>query len=114
MPGEWRIVKRRTRARLVTAARAGRTIFYKDVAALFLDPRLKPQSGAMRELLMEISVAEHGAGRPLLSAIVVRTDTRRPGKGFEAMARRLKCRVGSHPDRFWRRQRDQVWKHAWR
>lgn len=71
------------------------------------------QSRAMREVLTEISMAEHAAGRPLLSAVVVRTDTRRPGKGFEAMAKLLRVRGRSSPQTFWKMQRDRVWKHVW-
>jgi hypothetical protein len=58
----------------------------------------------MREVLTEISMAEHAAGRPLLSAVVVRTDTRRPGKGFEAMAKLLRVRGRSSPQTFWNMQ----------
>jgi hypothetical protein len=82
-PREWRVAKRKVRAFLVKVARRQSTVFYKDVASFLNDTRVKPQSRAMREVLTEISMAEHAAGRPLLSAVVVRTDTRRPGKGFE-------------------------------
>jgi hypothetical protein len=89
---QWRAVRgdRRRRWRRPGVERAGErwarrrsTVFYKDVASFLNDTRVKPQSRAMREVLTEISMAEHAAGRPLLSAVVVRTDTRRPGKGFE-------------------------------
>ena len=112
-PREWRVAKRKVRTFLVKVARGQSTVFYKDVASFLNDTRVKPQSRAMREVLTEISMAEHAAGRPLLSAVVVRTDTRRPGKGFEAMAKLLRVRGRSSPQTFWKMQRDRVWKHVW-
>lgn len=40
-------------------------------------------------VLEKISIAERNKGNPLLSVIVVRTDTKRPGIGFHKMARSL-------------------------
>jgi hypothetical protein len=48
-----------------------------------------------------------------LSAVVVRTDTRRPGKGFEAMAKLLRVRGRSSPQTFRKMQRDRVCQCPW-
>jgi hypothetical protein len=65
-PREWRVAKRKVRAFLVKVARRQSTVFYKDVASFLNDTRVKPQSRAMREVLTEISMAEHAAGRPFV------------------------------------------------
>jgi hypothetical protein len=74
------------------------------------------KSEAMDQLLGEISEEEHAAERPLLSAVVVRSDPDRPvpGPGFYRLARRL----GSMPDQtdevdFWRAEFLRVCQYPW-
>ena len=67
----------RIAARLRAVARAGRTVTYNDLAAVVGWDMDDP--AAAREvagILRAISTAEHAAGRPLLSVVVV---GRRPG-----------------------------------
>jgi len=110
---------------LARVAGEGRTITYKELQIEFHLPR--QQTG---EIVGKISEMEFSEDRPLLSAIVVRKDTRLPGVGFfglpvgipqelgwqsqepspssqkkarrEAFARREQVRVFN----FWRQNRD--------
>ena len=80
----------RIAARLRSVARAGRTVTYNDLTAVIGWDMDDPT--AAREvagILRAISTAEHEAGRPLLSAVVVGAKTGRPGKGFFKLAQRL-------------------------
>ena len=62
-----------------------------------------------RQLLNPINEAEHSAGRPLLSSIVVNKRTQRPGCGFFIQARQLGVadRFDSDED-FWKREAQRV------
>jgi hypothetical protein len=53
--------------------------------------------------LGHISVYEHQHGRPLLSALVVRKATGRPGAGFAELASQLGFEAAEEPD-FWEHQ----------
>ena len=99
-------------AELIRAARARETLFYGVIAALMGIPkRGNFMSKKTGEILGEISEAEHTAGRPMLSALVVRTDGY-PGAGFGRLARRLgKLRDFSQARfrAFWADERNNVW-----
>jgi hypothetical protein len=62
-------------------------------------------------MLGEVSAAEDEAGRGLLTAVVVRQDTLRPGLGFFRMAAR-QGRDVSDPAACWERERERVYA-AW-
>jgi len=84
-------MNRDLRCRLIQAARLEEGFVYYDEVAETLGIA-KEQSDRAQELsreLDEISVHEHRQGRPLLSAVVVRAEDRRPDKGFFKMARRV-------------------------
>ena len=72
-------LNRKGRRILIAVAKVGRTISYK---ALGRKLGIHWRGYTMRHLLGEISLAEHKAGRPLLSAVVVHTHNRKPGPGF--------------------------------
>lgn len=73
--------------RLRQAAAARRTLAYGDIAPLAgLDMGRQDHRSRIGEILDEISIAEHEAGRPLLSAVVVQSGEGIPGKGFFKMA----------------------------
>jgi hypothetical protein len=57
------------------------------------------------KILAEVSSYEHAHGRPMLSALVVRKHSRRPGKGFGELARYLGEQIvpGQEMD-FWRNE----------
>jgi len=87
---------------LVRAAMNSKIITYGDLAAQLGLPTRGHQLGqALRLKLDAISSYEHDHGRPLLSALVVRKNTRKPGKGFFKMAQRVgKMAASDDPSRF--------------
>jgi hypothetical protein len=70
----------------------------------------------MVDLLGEISAGEHAAGRPLLSAVVVRRDPTLPipGPGFFRLAKDLGS-MSKGTDRvvFWKAEFQRVCKYPW-
>jgi hypothetical protein len=76
--------------RLKSTARAGKTTNYGALAPLAgLNMGQAADRRAMGQILEEISVSENQAGRPMLSAVVVRADSGDPGSGFYSLARRI-------------------------
>jgi hypothetical protein len=75
---------KKIREKLIESARQGKFITYTElIAYLSLDIKYKRlQGGVLFEWLNRISRYEKKRGRPLLSAIVVRVDSRLPGFGF--------------------------------
>ena len=101
-------------ARLRAVARAGRTVTYNDLAAVVGWDMDDP--AAAREvagILRAISTAEHAAGRPLLSVVVVGVKTGRPGKGFFKLAQRLGRYDGAADGAFFAQELRRVHGH-WR
>lgn len=102
----------RIAARLRSVARAGRTVTYNDLAAVVGWDMDDPT--AAREvagILRAISTAEHGAGRPLLSVVVVGVKTGRPGKGFFKLAQRLGRYDGADDEAFFAQELRRVHAH---
>lgn len=83
--------------------------YYSDVAPLVgLNMDLQEDRNRIGDILDRISSTEHRAGRPLLSAVVIRSDKNMPGRGFFKLARRL-CLHGADDDfRYWLRELRQV------
>jgi 5-methylcytosine-specific restriction protein B len=108
----------RTRAAIVTAARARRFLSYGEVAAAsFLAwPEARRRMDAH---LQGVCAASLRAGGPLLSAIVVNRTGLATGRmearalaGFTAMAGRLGVTVGSNPADFLAREQTRVFDWA--
>ena len=86
---------------LVDVAGGGATITYGEVrAALGLTGDLAP-------VLRELSEAEDDAGRGLLTAVVVRDDTGRPGAGWFRLAAE-RGRDVEDPDAAWHAERARL------
>ena len=62
-------------------------------------------------ILRAISTAEHAAGRPLLSVVVVGAKTGRPGKGFFKLAQRLGRYDGAADRAFFAQELRRVHEH---
>jgi len=74
---------------LVTAAKGRRFVSYTEAAAALGLRGAKPwRSPSLFAALDAISTFEHQHGRPLLSAVVVSSVSKRPGGGFYTMAKR--------------------------
>lgn len=99
--------------RLIQVARDETTIPYRDVAPLAdLDMSRADHRNQMAAILDEISRAEHEAGRPLLSAVVVHAEGDEtagiPGQGFFTMARSLGLYDGRDRVTFFARELTRV------
>jgi hypothetical protein len=78
------------REHLIAVARRRETTTYAEVArAAGLDVDDPADRERLAALLREISTAEHAAGRPMLTAVVVHRGRGRPGRGFFDLARLL-------------------------
>ena len=101
-------------AELLRVARSGGVTHYSSLAPL-VGVSIGDAAGRLRvaELLKEISTAEHAAGRPLLSAVVVMKGKKLPGAGFFGLAQRVGLYDGTDPQEFWRREVQRVWDY-WR
>jgi hypothetical protein len=77
---------KKVRQRLIDVAHGGETINYKQAFKGIMHHR----DAKIGPFLGQISVAEHKAGRPLLSAVVIRKQTKIPGDGFYKVCRYLR------------------------
>ena len=89
------------RVLLVEVAGRGETITYEQLRAQL------GLSGDVVPLLRAISEAEDDAGRGLLTAVVVRADTGRPGAGWFRLAGE-RGRDIAEPDEAWRAERARL------
>lgn len=103
--------------KLINTARNKDTINYRKVATIMgLSPETPMGNYWANEtgkILGEISKYEHAHDRPMLSAIVVKIDTKQPGPGFSGLARELGKLESSSPDdekSFWKHEIENVYK----
>jgi hypothetical protein len=101
--------------RLISAARQRSRMFHSEVRAILEslpgDPQARPD---VDQVLTDIAAAEHRAGRPLLTALVV-TGKSIPGNIFFASARDLGVLSSADPAeemRFWMAEEARVYD-AW-
>lgn len=84
-PREWAAAREAVRAAVIAAARAGHTITYEAIELVAYEVTgMKLGYRVVGRMCMDINRASDGC---LLSSIIVRSDTRRPGHGFEPFAR---------------------------
>ncbi len=96
--------------RLQEVAAHKTTTTYKHVAQLVGVPWRSPY--LHHTLLGGISTSEFQAGRPLITALVVRVDTARPGVGFYRNARDIGAYDGSGDEAFWQGQVARIYNQA--
>lgn len=96
------------RQELVKAAREHRLVPYSEVTNA-----LGTSRAWIGEILDEVNSREHAKGRPLLSAIVVGKQSRRPGPGFWRLPMLPQMILPSDRARFWKAERDKVWAFDW-
>jgi hypothetical protein len=98
---------------LIGAARERTTVRYIPIARIMgLPDRGDHMARETGYMCGEISDAEHDAGRPMLSAVVI--SGARSGRGFFVLARALgllatSSREGN--DRFWQNELEAVYRH---
>ncbi len=102
----------RIAARLRAVARAGQKVTYNDLAAAVGWDMDDPATAReVAGILRAISSAEHVAGRPLLSVVVVGAKTGRPGKGFFKLAQRLGRYDGAADGTFFAQELRRIHEH---
>jgi hypothetical protein len=87
--GAWEGAKAEAVKEISAQARRESTITYTDLTKRIHSIAFGPSDYAFHYLLYEISVEEDGAGRGLLSALVVRKEDGMPGDGFFDLAQKL-------------------------
>ncbi len=104
-------IERTLRRFLIEVARQNRTTTYTEMARVlraFTPVRLEPPYSPMHAWLGNISRFEHESNRPLLSAVVVRVDSGRPGAGFFDLATNYLGFGYDDEDLFWKEQREDL------
>ena len=87
---------------LLRVAKIGECVNYSDVAPMAgLNMELAHDRNQIARILDGISRAEHIAGRPLLSAVVIRRDENMPGNGFFTLAKGLGLHTKGDNFEFW-------------
>lgn len=97
--------------RLIEVAKRQETVSYTTAGAwIGLSMRDKAHRRRLGQVLDELNLHEHAAGRPLLSALVVYADEGMPGPGFFDLATSLgHHRPGDDRGRYWRWERDRIY-----
>ena len=97
---------------LLNVAKCGGTTNYSCIAPLAkLDMASPADRNLIAGILDSISRAEHQAGRPLLSAVVVLKDENIPGGGFFELAKRLGLYGGNDDVQYWVKEVRRVHDH---
>src|SRR5262249_43143082 len=98
----WDSAKREARALMAAAATSSQgTMTYGEVASKLVSISVRPDDPIFHELLGEVAREENGAGRGILSAVVVRKGgDKRPGSGFFRLAKELGRDTSDH-ERCW-------------
>ena len=100
------------REELLRVARIRSYINYSDIAPMAgLNMESPHDRNQIADILDSISQAEHDAGRPLLSAVVIRIDKNMPGNGFFALARRLGLYRAGDNFEYWLQELTRVHDH---
>lgn len=87
---KWDDAKEQARTLMITRASVRGMIPYSELTAKITAIPLAPDSAALAALLGEISTEEDGAGRGMLSVIVVhKVGDMEPGRGFYELATQL-------------------------
>lgn len=97
--------------KLKDVAQQKQLITYKELAAV-VGSDWNKDYGKCRQIfpiLRDICTSEVEQGHPMLSAVVVRKDTKMPGSGFFALAPCLGRGQGGADYSFWIPERDAVW-----
>ena len=94
---------------IVKVAEDGGRVYYGEIAPLVdLDMKLTHHRGLMGAILERISRREHSAGRPLLTAVVIKKMTGIPGKGFFKLAKCLRLQTHEADADFWEKELKRV------
>jgi len=105
---QWKKAKEEMQQILIGRAKAGVTICYSELVAQVRAIKMEPDSYALPHMLGEISSEEDGAGRGMLTVLVVHKDSdMEPGRGFFELARQRGHDI-SDPLKFWVAEMNRV------
>lgn len=103
-----RQLKVEIRALLISRAKIRGMIPYSKLADMITAVQIGPRARLLYDILDEISVEEHSAGRGMLSCIVVhKAGDMEPGVGFFELAERLGKKEGGNL-KFWVKEMHEV------
>lgn len=88
-PDEWGTTREEIKVIASGKAKKGGTITYGELVRLLTVKHLDPHGQPLARLLDEVSRSEDGAGRGMLSVVVVRQEDQMPGDGFFHLAAEL-------------------------
>ena len=103
-------MRKEIRNMLIKAAQQRKVVYYSEVGeAVNLSMGNPHQRAELGRILSEISSEEHDNGRPLLAAIVVHKDNKKPGEGFFKLARNIgKQKPDEDNDTFCKIEKERV------
>ena len=91
------------REKLIKVAKGKKTIYYSELG---INRRW------VGEIVGDISIYEREQGRPLLSAVVVRKDTKMPGEGFWGLTYETQsAKTGVDRRNFWKSELNKVYNY---
>lgn len=96
------------RAYLVEAARARRLVGYKELADV-----VGTSHRSVGDVLDVLGREEHEQQRPILPAIVVLKQKRKPSSGFYRLLALLQHTSAEEDTAAWEAERDRVWAFDW-
>ncbi len=103
---------------LIRAAQKQKTVYYGDIAPTIGLPSIGTDMGKkMGQISDQINRWEHSQERPMLSAVLINTNDKMPGKGFFVLATDLGKFHGNIEDNsvkreFWKEELQEVYG-AW-
>lgn len=99
----------RARKFLAGAAREHRLVHYMEITRM-----LGTSRAWIGQVLDELNRREHSKGHPIISAIVVRADSRESSDGFFKLVESLRPGSTRLDERqLWESERDRVWAFDW-
>lgn len=99
--------------KLLNAARKKESVAYEEIAKIMGLEAHAGMAQKIGQLLGEINAEEHNNGRPMLSAVAVKPETRMPGEGFFQFAKELRKFDGETDEdkrEFWRDEIQRVYE----
>lgn len=108
-PAAWGEAKTRLLTLLLDAASSGATVTYGEAARVAFEGRFSARSGALMDLLGEVDSEQEALTGVMIASLVVRKDTRMPGKGYFTFAAEELGREVTDRAAFWREEVTAVW-----
>jgi len=97
----WEAAKTEARTILEKVAKdGGKPLYYSELSSKIFSITFQPDGHDFHGLLGQLSEESDAEGKGMISALVVRKENDRPGKGFFTLAKELKRDI-SDPEKCW-------------